>query len=92
MCSSKRAEEIQKKAMHKCVKGNPRSWWMSLTKPHRPFNYDFPSDHIPQGVTRCYWIPETEEENLTVYSVQVATISHIMKQVAQFELCIRGRS
>ncbi len=94
-CASLESINIQKRAMDIYVHGNPRSWWMGLTKPHIAYDYDFPSDHIvelmPNKDQRVWWIPETEKESLCVYDIKPESISAIMEKTAQFEYYVLGK-
>lgn len=84
-----KAIKKQKLAMDKYVDGNPRSWWMSLKRPHESYEYSFPSDHITQHLKNpkhnVYWIPETEENRLPVYDMDPSIINKILELTPAFE-------
>lgn len=68
-CAPERARTMIKRAKDRFVINNPRAWWMSLKQPYESFDY---SDgfgfedlirHVPDGNEKCWFVPETEEED-----------------------------
>lgn len=89
------SKQLVAKAKAKYVLGNPRTWWLSLKLPFKQFEYDFPSEnlikHVPKGEEKCYWIPETEEDELIVYETYLHIIPHIMELSSAFEYYVVSR-
>ena len=95
-CPKDQAEKIVKAAMNRYVEGNPRSWWLSLKKPHRSYDHDFPCDYIkdyvPNKESRCFWIPETEKMDLDVYECEINAIPKILRLTPPFEYYVIGKN
>jgi len=90
------AQQIVDKAKAKYVVGNPRAWWLSLKEPYKSYEYDLftndLSEYIPNQETECYWIPESEEEHLSVYDTQISAVRQILEQTPFFEYYVLGKN
>jgi len=95
-CEHAEAARIVQEAMRRFVKGDPRTWWLSLSR--RAEYYDYPdcdahkylTDHIPTGQTKCWLIPETEEPSLPVFEVDTALLTGILDRCQFFEYYLVG--
>jgi len=75
------------------VNGNPRAWWMNLkgsTKTYDSTNYKLVE--ILPSCDKDYWfIPETEEESLPVFSLTRAEIETILNECPFFEYYVLSK-
>ncbi|MBO0360256.1 hypothetical protein J0X19_20015 [Hymenobacter sp. BT186] len=89
------AKQIVEQAKAKYVIGNPRSWWLSLKVPYKSYEYDLftndLSEYIPDQETECYWIPESEEEYLSVYDTRISVIRQVLENTPFFEYYVLSK-
>jgi hypothetical protein len=97
-CDEELAEVVVSLAKERFVEGNPRSWWHALK--HRGTVFAYPKrdgclhllEHIPPEERRCWFIPETEEENLPVFDVQTAALAPVLSRCFCFEYYLVGKN
>ena len=96
-CSEEKAREIVREAKERFVEGNPRSWWLALKGD--PDVHSHPDGngmralrgHIPPMDMDCWFIPETEEEELPVYDVRIDAIADVLGKCSYFEYYLVGK-
>jgi hypothetical protein len=80
------------------VVGNPRAWWLGLKHPAE--RHEFPSgsgcqfvqELVPAADDRCWFIPETEEDDLPVYDVLIADVPRVLGRCRFFEYYLVGKN
>jgi hypothetical protein len=87
------AKSIVAAAKEKFVQGNPRAWWTSLRVPAKVYNsQDYTLEEILPSQDQSYWfIPETEEDNLSVFDLTGAEVSAVLKECPYFEYYILNK-
>jgi len=86
------AADIILKARSQFVSGNPRIWWMSLACKSEQFDstkYEL-ADILPERVGKCWLIPETESEDLPVYSIDLSQLPELLEECPYFEYYVLG--
>lgn len=80
------SKEIVDKAKQIFVEGEPRVWWLSLSKPHRSISSAAISmlDVLGSG-TSLWFIPETEEDELLAYDTTSDVVEILRNNCPLFE-------
>jgi hypothetical protein len=96
-CDPELARRVVGAVKETFVTGNPRSWWLSLK--HSFESFDYPAaqgfsritQHLPKGVKTCWFIPETEEDDLPIFDIAAHRIVEILSQCSLFEYYLVGK-
>jgi|SRR5882724_10936472 len=56
------------------------------------FGFEDIQRHVPSGEEKCWFIPETEEEQLPVFDVEVKSIGLILGECGYFEYYLVGKN
>jgi hypothetical protein len=87
----KESREVCQTAMSQFVIDNPRAWWLALKEPVQSYPYPKGDGHqfvhlyIPAEDERCWFIPETEEDELPVYDVYIPEVRRVLSECSYFE-------
>ncbi|HEV7747815.1 MAG TPA: DUF6756 family protein [Pyrinomonadaceae bacterium] len=96
-CNPATARNVVERVEETFVLDRKQFWWMSLKHPFESFDY---SDgfgfedlmrHVPRGDTRCWFIPESEEEHPLVFDAEVTSITAILAECSYFEYYLVGK-
>ncbi len=96
-CDPALARRVVSAAKATFVAGDPRAWWMSLKYSFESFDYPDAqgyskiTQHLPKGVEKCWFIPETEEHDLPVFDIAASRIVEILSQCSCFEYYLVGK-
>jgi len=86
-CDAAIASRITRLAKSKFVEGNPRVWWLSLSRPfatHDSSSLTF-ADVLPARADRVWFIPEDDSKELPLYDLSPDDIELIRKNCPLFE-------
>lgn len=92
-----RSREICSAVKDQFVVGNPRSWWLALRHPAESHLHSggdgrrFVHSYVPATEKRCWFVPETEEEDLPVYDVCVSEVARVLGECRFFEYYMAGK-
>jgi hypothetical protein len=86
------AADIERRARSQFVVGNPRVWWMSLSRKCEQFDstHHALSDVLPDKAGRCWLIAETGSESLPVYSLELPHLLALLGKCPYFEYYVLG--
>lgn len=76
------------------VRGNPRSWWLSLKIPAQAIEYPNAtgylhlSDHLPGAGQRFWFVPELETAELPVFDAELDAVANLLRESPFFEYYI----
>ncbi len=85
------SREICQAAKGRFVVDDPRAWWLDLSQPAESHSYPKGDGHqfvhlyVPEGNERCWFIPETEEDELPVYDVCISEVRRVLSECSYFE-------
>lgn len=84
------AQDLLGKARSIYVDGDPRVWWLSLKLPYKQFSSDTTriTDIISGYEESCWFIPETDTEELLVYRATVRDVERVVNDCPFFEYYI----
>jgi hypothetical protein len=92
-CSPEAAKEVVAAARARFVQGNPRVWWLGLSRPHVAYdskNHSF-LDVIPDSSNRVWLIAEDDSEDLPVYDLAPADVDLIRSHCPLFEYYVSDK-
>ncbi len=86
------AAAIILKARAQFVSGNPSAWWMSLACKFEQFDSTKHKlvDILPESTGKCWLIPETDSEELPVYSAELTQLPELLGECPYFEYYVVG--
>lgn len=86
------AATITLKARSQFVSGNPSAWWMSLSRECEQYDSTKHKlvDVLPEPTGQCWLIPETDSEDLPVYSIELSQLSELLGECPYFEYYVVG--
>lgn len=88
---------IVQTAQQNFVEGRPRAWWLSLKIPSNSIDYADAEgfrhigEHWRSDNTSCWFIPETEEQDLAVYETNIQVLPSILEECSFFEYYILSK-
>jgi hypothetical protein len=96
-CDPESSKILVERVKETFVLDSKQFWWMSLKHPFESFDYsdgfgfeDLPR-HVPSGEKKCWFIPETEEEDPTVYDAEVKSITPLLAECSYLEYYLVGK-
>jgi hypothetical protein len=86
-CPDELARDVVEKARAAFVKGNPRVWWLGLSRPFTTVDSSSRAvqDVLPASPERLWLIAEDDSNDLPVYEVTAEEVELIRKNCPAFE-------
>lgn len=94
---SEEARQVLATAKELFVRGNPRSWWLSLKTPAQAFEYPDATgylhlaDHLAGAGPRFWFIPELEVDELPVFDAELLAVAELLRASPFFEYYVLSK-
>lgn len=91
------ARQVLTTAKSLFVRGNPRSWWLSLKAPAQAFEYPDATgylhlaDHLTGSGPRFWFIPELEVDELPVFDAELHAVAELLRESPFFEYYVLSK-
>lgn len=91
------ARQVLATAKDLFVRGNPRSWWLSLKVPAQAVQYPDATgylhlaDHLIGADQRFWFIPELETDDLPVFDATLDAVTELLRESPFFEYYVLSK-